>query len=748
MPRRFLPFLTRFSLTPYKVARSSVALVLIGALFCSLFSGCFSSKLLAKHTAAVVVEQLESITDLKQRELAAVYTLNTLCTLSRLAAGKADGRVETKVAPFFASKVPKLDQLRLLTIPDALDAIPAAKRTQLLGAFAGFDPGKCTSAPKWDEIKHAVILKTNAVPRLRTQYCSGNFTYADGEKADRSITAASSFVDHFDGTGALFSAASPVILGMEGKHVTAGDPALQATAGNDGISPFGVATNIACSPTNDSCDAAQGLICGAKVGGPPSRCVAFPVVQKDEELILRGYNFWDVESARLVFSPLLPGSGTESNAQIESVEANEPTDGTAACPLPSLTNPTHNRAHFKVSANENRFYRLQMYNHNGTFLTQRDAIDNEPPRPIHICYPEAVNAQNVPPDTVRNCTLPVEPCSEDGKPCSATWSKPPRKLQDCKHLPGQPAPCGETPEWFRNESLSVRQGPEGIITTDPIVFVSNGEPKYEIRGSLAAIECVDETNEWGSDEPLVYIGGIKVPPNNPDELLKNADKLVTRWRGTKFDSGERRQVDKLLLTVPDVRAGDKVMFTVALMEDDGDLDAFFGGLAVIGVAVAIAALAGAASGPIGVVAGLATAFWGAYSYYKLGPDDPLGRTTLLATTVDFDERIGATHTNDFLTAGTTLGALPAAPEPYDFTEKQRANPHLIHPFVDFPLKSPLKAQCDPGPCGAGETCLVNQCVPAGFVDPTNGRGFRERREFADSDAYYVLDLLWEKVRVP
>src|SRR6476620_1858070 len=104
MPRHSLPFPTRFSLTPYRMLRGSVALVLICALFCSLLTGCFSSRLFAKHAAAVMVKELESITDPKERELAAVYTLNTLCTLSRLAAGKADGRVETKVAPYFASK--------------------------------------------------------------------------------------------------------------------------------------------------------------------------------------------------------------------------------------------------------------------------------------------------------------------------------------------------------------------------------------------------------------------------------------------------------------------------------------------------------------------------------------------------------------------------------------------------------------------------------------------------------------------
>jgi hypothetical protein len=54
------------------MARGSVALVLICALVCTLSTGCFHKGLFAKRTAAVLVKQLESITDLKKRELAAV----------------------------------------------------------------------------------------------------------------------------------------------------------------------------------------------------------------------------------------------------------------------------------------------------------------------------------------------------------------------------------------------------------------------------------------------------------------------------------------------------------------------------------------------------------------------------------------------------------------------------------------------------------------------------------------------------
>jgi len=56
----------------------------------------------------------------------------------------------------------------------------------------------------------------------------------------------------------------------------------------------------------------------------------------------------------------------------------------------------------------------------------------------------------------------------------------------------------------------------------------------------------------------------------------------------------------------------------------------------------------------------------------------------------------------------------------------------------------LKAQCDPAACPSGESCLVQRCVPEGFVGPSANRGFRERREFTLSDGHYAVDLLWEK----
>ena len=185
---------------------------------------------------------------------------------------------------------------------------------------------------------------------------------------------------------------------------------------------------------------------------------------------------------------------------------------------------------------------------------------------------------------------------------------------------------------------------------------------------------------------------------------------------------------------------------IAIAEDDGFLEGFLAGAAIIVATAAIIYLTGGVA--LLVAAGGAAAGLVIWTPIMagIGKDDLIGRTTLVVTPVAIDQRIGATHAADFLSAGTALRALPkldGAP-----TEHERADPRLIHPFVDFKLGPPLPAECDPGMCPAGKTCLVNRCVDPGFVDPTAGRGFRERREYVGSGGYYGVDLLWEKRQVP
>ena len=732
--------------TPF---RRTIAISLVCSL---LLASCESSSRhgpSAEESAAAVIRALEAIQDPAQREISTVFVLNTLCTLSRLAAGESDGRVENAIAPHFASLQPGV-RTKIRTLGNTLRAIPASKRAQLLGGLAAHDPGPCTSAPPWDAIKHSVIFSHRQIPRLRGNFCTGNFSYADSTPADRVITAASHALVAIEGPPTVLPVASPVILGVEG--VSARHPALQATGGTpigNGISPFGVETDIPCSLTNDSCDAAQGLVCGTKISAG-AHCIAFPVVQKDQDLILRGYNFWDIESARLVLTPLIAGQGTESVTVVGQVDANEPVNGAAACPAASATNPTHNRAHFRIAANEGHFYRLRVYNHNGNFVTQRDALDDAPPRVVHVCYPSSLGNISLPPGTIRDCTLPMETCPQDGAACDATWATPPRKLEDCRHFAGQPVVCGETPEWFVNAPLTEREDPVLPVTTDPVVFVLGDEPVYEFRTTLQAVECDEETGwDWpGSDEPMLLVAGFSSdpPPGTDASLLSNLDDNGDVWHGGDYDSGDRKLEVARLSTVRGLRFDSEVVYLVALLEDDGFLGAFLAGAAVLAAVAAIAILTGgggflAALGGAAGVVGL----WAIIVESAFAGEDLLGRVTLVATPIAMDERIGASHTPDFLSAGTTVRALPqreGTPAP-----GHRANPRLIHPFVDFPLYEPLPAECNPGGCPSGESCLINRCVESGFVDPTTGQGFRERREFIGGGGHYAMDLLWEKVRV-
>jgi hypothetical protein len=702
----------------------------------------------ASDRASRVVDRLQQIADPTTRAVASVLTLNGMCSLSRIAGGQADGSVEQQIAPHFSKLKPEI-LTRVQRVRETLAEIPAITRASLLGKLGGHDPGDCSAAPMWDAIKTSLIYALGPPPRLRADFCSGNFDYADATSGARSITVSSRILQELGGElgpSIVAPEGSPVILGIEGDHVTARHPTLEATAAiGDKMSPYGVATSIPCNDPS-ACDPALGLVCGTRLSGN-AVCFAFPVVQKDEELILRGYNFWDVEDARLVFTPVFPGEGTESTAVVASVDANEPTDGAAACPVANPANPTHNRAHFRIAANEGHFYKLRLYNHNGTFRTQRDGIDQASPRVLHVCYPPSQGTINVPLGTIRGCTRPVETCPQDGATCAATWTNLPRKLNDCRHLPGQPVVCGETPEWFVDQKLTTRTDGPPASPDDPIVYVIKDEPTYEFRATVAAIECKDETGQFnwpGEDEAMLSVVGLPMPPtpNVVQDLFNNLDQDKQAWHGD-MDAGQRKQLGKLLWTLPGLKFDSQVFYIITLAEDDSKFLDFLAGAAVIvALAVIIYATGGAALWTIVGTAGALT-IWGAIAN-SIGEDDLIGRASALATPLAMDERIAASHVPDFLVHPPTVTVLP--PFPNIPSEKERAQPRLIHPFVNFPLSKPLQAECDPGTCPASKSCLVNRCVDAGFVDPTAGRGFKERREYVGSDGYYAVDLLWEKIK--
>lgn len=734
--------------------RRSIALLLVGSLLLGSCGKSGGSGPSGHDRASAVIAQLEKITNPQVRAAASALALNSLCSISRLANGQAQGRLEQSLASFFLGLKPET-KTRVRRAGETLQAIPAAKRTALLGKLSVLDPGACSSAPKWEDIRSSVIFALHPPPRMRANFCSGNFNYADNTSGARAITSASVVLDGGGGDGGFATVAplgSPVILGIEGEHVSARHPDLAATKENpigDGLSPYGVVTNISCTAAS-GCDSALGMVCSAKLfGDTQGKCLAFPVVQKDQELILRGYNFWDVEDARLVLTPLFPGEGSESTSIVEAVDANEPIDGAAACPTANPGNPTHNRAHFRVAANEGAFYKLRLFNHNGTFRTQKDGIDQAPPRIVHVCYPPSAAQINVPPDTVRGCTNPTETCPQDGVTCTATWTTKPRKIENCRHLPGQPAPCFETPEWFDNRPLTRRIEQMPASPDDPVVFVLRDEPTYEFRTTLEDVVCNDETGRFdftGSDEPMLGVFGFPMPPppGTAEQLAKSLDENSQAWHGEDFNSEDSKKIGKLLSTVGGLKFDSQVFYIIELLEDDSKLEQFLAGaVLIIATAVIIYFTAGAALWVTVGGSAAALAIWGAITN-DTGEDDLLGKATALATVLAMDERIGASHAPDFLTVNPP--ATPALPTMPGIDNENQREPRLIHPFIELPVKRLPASECNPGTCPSGKVCLVNLCVDPGFVDPTAGRGFRERREYTGDRSHYTIDLLWERIK--
>ncbi len=549
----------------------------VACLLLLLATACDSEKPDAEDAATRVVARLETLPPGPTREAIAAVTLNAMCTIGRLGAGVADGRVETAVASLVASQ-PDDIRARLVDYRETLAAIPEAKRAELLGGLGTFDPATCSSAPAWDRLRTGVLFSNQPIPHLRFNFCSNNFSYPDGEPGGRAITVGSmltAILHDPDGVNApthvLASLATPSFTGIElGGGVFARDPALAATGGaGEGISPYGVDTGIPCSGNSNVCNASLGQMC-------MGTCMAFPVVKKDATIVLRGYNLWDVTDARLVFEPLIPGQGSESTTVIRDFDTNEPSDQVAACTLPSAPqSASFNRAHFRVPANEGAFYKLRLFNHNGTFLTQADGVDDGEPRVIHTCFPPSPVADNVPPGTVRDCTPPVETCVQDGLPCAAAWAAPPRKLDDCRHQPGQTPPCGETPEWYEAELLSPRvQGPK--LMDDPIVFVEGStSPVFTLSGTLHALATIDETgfqSFFGSDEPIMALFGADLDST----AVPDPEDLGNVYKGEDYDDGDRDIVDKLL-TQEDLPADGELTFMAVLVEDDGFLGAFLAG---------------------------------------------------------------------------------------------------------------------------------------------------------------------------
>lgn len=702
----------------------------------------------------ILIARLNEIEDPDQRDVTAVYTLNTMHTMSRLASGlEPGGDVERRLSAFVSGLAPDV-RAELAGMGAVLDALPTEDTARLLGRYAHLAPGPFNAAPPWGQIGNTVIFNLRQVPHLRANFCSGNVEYADGTLADRAVTVGSEMLFHSSepeefGPSMVAATASPVITGLEGEALSVRHPALEesmTTPISHGVTPFGVETGIPCSVVDpDACDADLGLICSTKLnGGSSGTCMAYPVVHKDQDLILRGFNFWDIDEARLVLTPVESGEGREATMPIRGVETNEPDADAAACRTPTAADATHNRAHFTVTANQGHFYKITMYNHNGNFFTQEDADEVGDPRVIHVCYPESQGEIDTPDGTVRDCQMPTETCAADGAECAAEWGTPPRPLEECRHDPSELPVCGETPEWFGSELLT--GGSQRFqFGKQSIVYVIAEEPQYTFSARLETLECAEETgiDILGSDEPMVYLIGLptELPPDLLDDTENKLDDLMGNvFKGGDYDSGDRKVESFDLSTVDGLGFDDEVIYLMVLAEDDSKLTTFLAGAAVIVAAAAVIVFTGGAALWATVIGGTAgaTALWAPISA-ALGEDDLLGTAAFRATPLDFIERIAASHTDDFLTqVPPPFGALPRDPA---FAAEGEVGARLIHPVAEFSLsEEPLEVQCNPGTCPSGQACEINRCVEV--LDTTATDTFRERREFEMGGGHYAADLSW------
>ncbi len=607
---------------------------------------------------ARLLANLAAISDPEQRKLVAFFALNELALIKRALAGVVPTPNEQELSAYVASASPAI-RAALAKHVRALDDLTPAQRQQVLGDLAMLEPG--------DPVRRLppilVQAEENAarVPRLRTNACTGGLAY-DGDKdpaiAARATTVAGSVVDRCsDGCFLARSTSRPTVSGIVRSNAVGGhsslktDRELNRDCGElgDGLSPYGVLTNIPCSQTSP-CDKESGLICGAEIQQDAgatigsftgNRCYAFPVVTPGQDLVLRGHNFWDTRDTQLAFTDLNE-SAPPALVPLQSggVIANETSDPILNCQSPlgrgmpgaacrSAADGgrlTHNTARFLVPEGlGGRFFRLKMMNHNGRFPGgqlgeggyRHHRNPEEPGRVIHTCYAndpndpdrglefssaESIQALTYPSDFARHdCAVPTQSCvsneNQVGACGSDAWSpragQRPRSLAECRHPAGSPPVCGETPEWIYSEPEEVAGG-----LREPFVFVTAQQQSgFKLVGRLHGVRCFEETGpDWaGSDELRVVM--TSVPEILPGVKPVQISSRVFDRDGFNSTGGTARTPDdvkppRTLALAGSLPIDAAVVFSTSLFERDACEDDDFACRAFVAVAgVAIAAVA-------------------------------------------------------------------------------------------------------------------------------------------------------------
>lgn len=340
-------------------------------------------------------EFLSTIADPEERGRTAFVVLSTMAAIRRVSEGRTTSALEGKLVNFW-NNADFFTRKQLVNVGNALDGFTQAERANLLGPFANLDPGDGRS------ITPPAVLAAQVaqVPRIRTNACAGNTGYEGGldpTLAQRSVTTGGEIIAKLaivDPDGGVIASANlsapsarPRLSGIQktedvrGYDAAIGRPSLEddrlrnrdCGVRGDGISPYGVFTDIACS-ASAPCDQETGLICGSVLRGlfPRSdfrstRCYAFPVLSPKGSVIMRGHNFWDTSDAQLEYRPLSDPSAQPTLVGLSEsgVVGNEGIDQLTNCALPvgrgspgsreckateDTANRNHNSASFPVPA--------------------------------------------------------------------------------------------------------------------------------------------------------------------------------------------------------------------------------------------------------------------------------------------------------------------------------------------------------------------------------------------------------------
>jgi hypothetical protein len=708
-----------------------------------------------KRVAApgAVINSLNGISDPLMRARVSYATFATQKAMCNVANGIVVSDLERMLSQGLTS------QLSPAQLPGAMqmigqmcDNLPdPAVREDLMDDFAFADPLDEQIFAASDSIGVCDVGHVlNTQPsRLRANFCDGG-----GAAEDRAVSLSSRLTTSLtapDDDHPFFERhavdGAPVVIGLDDidgfnqfGDVQADRNVNRTPNGppGDGYSMYGVRTDIPC--TTGSCDATLGQLCSNEAPGhgpvaipdpscdpgdfgnpcPPimvNHCIAYPLVQNDDEIKLIGHNFWDPCSARLVMREL-GGSDERTLSAVSIGTAGEPTNNDDLACTPSPDGVRLAAANIAASSSavfgtrgqslpRNRFYTLQMFNRNGTFSAQHDiqerglqgaSLADLGPRTMHVCWdcdpnvsdtdcPRVCTSADDTHCTLARCSGPItQTCQDDacagsqvsecdppGGPrdgsCTAgLWPVAPRGLDNplCTHEPNEPARCAETPQW-----LGAAPHPQYGF---PIIFLADAGPDYRVTVSVQRIKCQQETGVdcfFCRDDNLVGKLTTQVQGGSGNPVMDPTWDI-----DTSFDEGDAKNYDAIVSRAK-IKRNQALQWELAYTEADNfALEAVIGTLVLSGVGALINPWAAAAGGTIGTT----PIYWSDY----IEGEDIMGTDAWRADLPRLLQAHGDSRAPDLLVEPPFLLRKPIASIEHDESKWERKWPteldRLMHPF--------------------------------------------------------------------